>query len=117
MPVAGHDSKTATIAAAASLSDEVAVQGHLTLAFLMPAAWTAASITFQGAATSGGTFGDLYTDTGTEVEITVAASRLVVLTGPEADAVAAVPYLKLRSGTGALPVAQGAERLITVLLK
>lgn len=107
---------TATIASGASLSDAVAIQPTHTLAgILMPAAWDAAGgvptpLTFQGSF-DGTNYGDLYDDTGIELTIPAAAGRII----PIADStLRTMPYLKIRSGTSATPVAQTAERTITL---
>jgi hypothetical protein len=105
-------SQTATIANGASLSDAVAMnEGHYPIAIIMPAAWTAASLTFQ-ASVDGSTYNNLYDTSNTEVSVSTAASRAIRL--DPADW-AWVSYLKVRSGTGGVPVNQGAERLITIV--
>ena len=115
MPVAGHEALTATIAKDGSVSGEVAIEGRIVASIGMSAGWDAADMTFQGASTSDGAFQDIYDDAGTELSITVSAGRCVVLTGAEADALAAVPYVKVRSGTTGTPVAQTtAERILTL---
>lgn len=109
----------ATIANGASLSAGVLVDGRLT-AILTPAAWTAAAMTFQGSA-DGETYADLYTGgDGTAAELTVAsasiptaAQRLLTLTFAN---LVGIKFIKVRSGTTAAAVAQGAARDVTLLL-
>lgn len=102
---------TATIANAASLSGAVDLSYARLALILMPAAWTAAGLTFQ-VSPDGVTYGDLYTDAGVEVSATVAANRVVRLN--LSDWIG-VRYFKVRSGTTGTPVAQGAERILTLL--
>lgn len=116
MPVAGGTTATATIANGASLSGEVDLEGQAIQAIQMPAAWTAASLTFTASSASGGTFDPVHDDGGTEVTITAAAARMIGL-----DAIAreldGLRFIKVRSGTTATPVNQGAERILTLILK
>ncbi|MFQ5850898.1 MAG: hypothetical protein ACE5JU_09955 [Candidatus Binatia bacterium] len=108
--------RTATIAAAASLSGEIDLEGFKIIGIVMPAAWTAANLTFQAADVTGGTFQDVFDDAGTEVTVTVAAARYIGLdaTMPE---LAGIRFLKIRSGTSAVPVNQAAARTLTLILK
>lgn len=108
--------KTAVIANGASLSAEVDLEGYKIVAVQMPAGWDAAALTFQASATSGGTFGNVYDDSGTEVSATVAASRVVGM-DYIAGALAALRFIKLRSGTSGSAVNQTAERTLTLILK
>lgn len=108
--------QTVTIANAGTLSPEVDTTGRSLAAIIMPAAWTAAVLTFQGSNASGGTFADVYDDQGNEVVVQAAASRAI---GLDAVSVALAPYryLKIRSGTSASAVAQGASRDMQVIFK
>jgi hypothetical protein len=110
----GIKALSATIANGASLSDAVDLLKHEVVGLVMPSAWTAASVTFQGSQ-DGSTYNDLYDSGGTEKSYTVAASRHVLLSAPEDFR--GVRYLKVRSGTAGTPVNQGAERIIKVLIK
>lgn len=78
----------------------------------MPAAWTAASIQLE-ASLDGGTWLPMYDADGNAIVITTAASIWVTLL--EA-ATAGARYVRLRSGTSAVPVNQGADRTIGVQL-
>lgn len=104
---------TATIANGASLSGVVDLGADRAHRLLIPAGWTAAAITFQASA-DGATFGDLYDAVGeiTLSSTVVAASRSIVL---DQAAFYGIRYLKIRSGTAAAVVAQGAQRDITVV--
>lgn len=113
---AGTATRTGTIANAASLSGEIDLEGFRLAAIEMPAAWTAANLTFQAASASGGTFQNVFDDAGTEITVTAAAARMIGLDAvlPE---LAALRFLKIRSGTSGVPVNQGAERILTLVLK
>lgn len=111
---------TATIANGASLSDAQMIDGKL-VGIGIPVAWTAAALTFQGS-TDGVTFVDVWDAglTATAVERTVAsgnvptaATRFLALAASDW---AGINYLKVRSGTASVPVNQGAQRLLTLVL-
>lgn len=100
--------KQCTILNTASLSEVVDLEGFALARITMPAAWTAAVLTFKVGA-SGSVEGDYYKDDGTEISLTVAASRVYRMPPLDWDG---VRYIQLRSGTGAAAVAQGGDRLI-----
>lgn len=110
---------TATIANGASLSDAQNVDGRL-CGLITPAAWTAAAITFS-ASYDGINYADVWElATGTAVEriiasvnITTAAAKYFAL--PLSDWLSA-PFIKIRSGTSASPVNQGAARSIVLVM-
>lgn len=104
--------EVATIANGASLSAAVGLGLHRVYAIQMPSAWTAASLTFQ-ASYDNSTFANVYDDTGTELTITVAASRFVILDPVKFLGIRAI---KVRSGTSGAAVNQGAERLLQLVL-
>lgn len=107
---------TATIANGASLSDAVALRRGRVAALQLPAAWTAAAITFQASLDGGVTYGNVYDDA---TERTIASGSVVadrVLSLDPADW-AGFTHIKLRSGTAASPVAQGAARAIVVAVE
>lgn len=117
MPAIGNTTtKTVTIGSGASLSGEVDLEGYKLAAIIMPAAWTAANLTFQASDASAGTFADVYDDAGTEVSVTAAVSRAIGMDAAMPE-LAAFRFLKIRSGTTATPVAQGADRTLTLVLK
>lgn len=101
-----------TIANGTSLSDAIEFGGDALVEIVMPAAWTAAGLTFQ-VSHDGVTYQNLYDAAGTEVQISVAASRNVRLSPTDWIG---VPYLKVRSGTSGTPVNQGAARTIQIIL-
>ena len=105
--------QAATIANGASLSDAVNLQNLVLCHLVMPAAWTAAVLTFQ-VSWDGTEWNTLYASDGTEYTVQAAASRRIIL--PPADFVG-VRYIKVRSGTQAAPVNQGAARTIGLISK
>ena len=78
----------------------------------MPAAWTAASLTYQASA-DGVTYDDMY-DGATERSLTVAASRYMM---QNIGDWVGIRYLKIRSGTSGSPVNQGGARVITLVVQ
>lgn len=109
---------TVGIVAALSLSDALDMFGrrHIPVAIQMPAAWDAASLTFQGSH-DGVTFSNIYFD---GAEYTILAAGGAVAGGGislNPDAFLGWTYIKVRSGTLAAPVAQAAARTITVLTR
>lgn len=105
--------QTATIANGGSLSGAVDLAGKTLLGIVMPAAWTAANLTFQ-VSSDGVTYNDLYDNVGAEKTVIAAASRFIIAI--PADWVG-VRYVKVRSGTAAATVAQGAQRDIKLITK
>lgn len=104
----------ATIPAGQSLSAAVplAVNGETLVAIQMPAAWTAAALTFQAAHDDDATFVDLYNAAGVEVTIQAAQSRYIPVDPADFRGVL---FLKIRSGTGAAPVNQTADRTLILV--
>ena len=107
---------TATIANGASLSGEIDLAHHRIMLIQMPAAWTAANLTFQVATATGGTFQDLYDDGGVEVNVTAAVSRAIGV-DLNAGPLASARFIKIRSGTTGTPVTQAAARSIVLVTK
>lgn len=103
----------ASIASGQSLSSAIDIGGTTMLAIIMPSAWTAASITFQ-VSNDGSNFSDLYNSGGSEVSVTVAASKAIQL---DALQFLGWRYIKLRSGTAAAAVNQAASRSLQLLVK
>lgn len=102
---------TATIANGASLSGALdAGAGSRPVRIDMPAAWTAASLTFQGS-NDGVTFRDLYDKTGAEYTVAASANQAIIL--PLADFIG-IRRFKIRSGTAGAPVNQGGARSLFV---
>lgn len=105
------DVNVVTIAAGTALTPEIDMGGKRLARITTPAAWTTANLTFQVAPISGGTFNDLYDSGGTEYTVTAAASRTIII--PLADFIG-LRFIKIRSGTTGTPVAQAADRILTI---
>jgi hypothetical protein len=103
---------TATIANGASLSGAIDLGTSRLLAIQMPAAWTAAALTFE-ASYDGVTYAPVYDSAGTEISWTVGAAR-IALNAAAAEWLG-VRYLKVRSGTSAAPVNQAADRTLKII--
>lgn len=104
--------KTATIANGASLSGEIELGNSTALGLSLPTL-TSAALTFQVAESGGGTYRNLYDDAGTEVTIPASTGDRWVALPPALFSGARA--LKIRSGTAAAPVNQGADRAILVI--
>ncbi|CAK0744728.1 conserved hypothetical protein [Gammaproteobacteria bacterium] len=104
--------RTATIANGASLSDAIATDGAAVVGIVMPAAWTAANLTFQCSADDV-TFANLYDELGTEKTVTASTSRYIYLNPADFSG---CDSLKVRSGTAGSAVNQGGDRSIVFVL-
>ena len=104
------DPEDVIIANGASLSAAINLNGRVLTAIYMPAAWTAASLSFR-ASQDGVTFYDLF-PLGVEYVSAAAASIFIPL---DNNNFLGVKWLKVRSGTAASPVNQGAARTLTLM--
>ncbi len=105
---------TATFSAAGTVSSVIQPQGNMPFAIQMPAgtAWNAAGIGFQ-ASMDNVTYAPVYDDLGVEKAVVTAAARTVYL---DSTQFAGFPFIKLVSGTWAVPVAQDAARSVKVMV-
>jgi hypothetical protein len=104
------ETTTVVIENGGSLSGAVDLGGRKLVALILPDAWTAASLTFQGSV-DGTNFFNVY-DGPTERQLTVAANYYSALN--IADWVG-FRWIKVRSGTAGSAVNQAAERTLTVV--
>ncbi len=102
-----------TIANGASLSGAVDLRGYVPYGIEMPAAWTAAGLSFE-VSSDGINFVDLYDSTG---EYTLSATAGTAIGFPGANVFTGFKYMKVRSGTSGTPVNQGADRVLKILCK
>lgn len=108
---------TITIASGASVSSTggdanngiIDLRAKSLVGLQMPSAWTAAALTFSVSMDGGTTYNDLYDDTMTERSIAVVASRAITV---DPTKFMGCTHLKIRSGTGASAVNQGAARTL-----
>ena len=103
---------TATIANGASLSNAVSLGTSDLISIIMPAAWTAAALTYQFSV-DGTNFYDAYSTTAELTATSAGASRIININAATYDA---ARYIKIRSGTSATPVNQAADRTLTLIL-
>jgi len=103
-----------TIAAGASLSDQIDISNGQVVAIMTPDDWTPANMSFQVAFVSGGPFHNLYDITyGGEVLVTCIPGSCSLV---HVDTMPKNTFFKFRSGTAANPVPQVAERKFQVLI-
>ena len=102
----------ATILSGTALSAAVDLGGLALARIGFPAVWTAADVTVL-VSQDGITFRSYYDDLGNEITIKAAASRAVRLPPLDWDS---VRFVQFRSGTGAVPVNQAADRLIDLIV-
>lgn len=108
------DYENVTISSGSSVSPAILLGGLRLFGIVMPAEWTAANLTFQASVDGGATWVDWIDSKGAEHYITPVAGKGTPI---DPTAFAAVPMLRLRSGTAALPVNQAADRTITLILR
>lgn len=106
-------SPSVVIAEDAALSGAVYLGAGLPVAIEMPAAWTAAALTFQGSV-DGVVFANVYDDGGTEYAASVAASQHIAL---DHNAFIGCAFVKVRSGTAGTPVNQVAARTLKLVIR
>jgi len=106
----------ATIAASSSTSDTLSLVGGVIVGLIMPAAWTAAGLSFLAWDGLTSSFVPVYDDAGNEVVVTAAAGRAIVNAGA-LEKLASLQEFVIRSGTAATPVNQASSRIITLLVK
>jgi hypothetical protein len=105
----------ATITAGTALSDAIDLGDGILTAIHMPAAWTAATLTFQVSDDSGTTWSELRNTAG--VAVTVAAAAAAIRLEVDTTAFKSTAFLKVRSGTSATPVNQAADRVLTLVTR
>ena len=100
-----------TIANGEALSDSEDLHGYWLTGIQCPAAWTAADITLQ-VSSDDTTFANVYDDTA-EYSLPAAASAWLLV---EPEIGINLRYVKVRSGTSAVPVNQDAARTLVLYL-
>lgn len=110
--------QNAVIASGASLTGTVDLDaGRRTLIGIqMPAAWTAASLTFA-VSHNGTTFVPLYWNGGEYTILAAGGAAASLGVSLEPSAFAGWPFVRVRSGTAASAVNQAAERTLVVLTR
>lgn len=106
----------ATISSGTSLSNSINLGGLRFFGFLMPSGWDAAALTVLASFDNGATFVQMKSAyDGTEITYVVSPPGFYPLPNPQV--LAAVPMLKIQSGTSASPVNQTADRVIQLVLR
>jgi hypothetical protein len=106
----------AVIANGESLSGAVDLRSYRLAGVIMPAAWTAAALSFQAAESPIGTFGEAVDSAGAPLAVTAAASQYIVFVAALQEAAAALGVIKVRSGTSGAAVNQAATRTLRLVL-
>jgi hypothetical protein len=112
---------TATIGAGASLSAAVKLGQKTLVGIGMPAAWTAADITFQASGDGGVTFGEMDASDGAAAD---AVAAFTIHSPAAAQFIAFDPTrfrgincIKVRSGTVGTPVNQVSQAVLTLAVR
>jgi hypothetical protein len=103
-----------TIASGGSLSGAANLGSGKLVGIIMPASWTAADLTFNVTA-DGTNYFNLYDDV-VERTIPSAAAAASHFIGLDYRQWLMVQGIKVRSGTAGIPVNQGADRIITLVV-
>jgi hypothetical protein len=107
-----YEQVDAVIALNGTISSEIDFRKYKYLSFLMPAAWTAATLTLKASAVTGGTKVDIVDDGGTAFAAMTVAVDKVYTVDTQALQIAGLHWLALVSSE-----AQVAARTIKVMLK
>lgn len=102
----------AVASAGTTATPVIRTDGYAITGIITPATLTSTAITFTACTTATGTFVPVYDSDGSQVSVAVAADRALGLSGSEADALAAWPFIKLVCGS-----AEGGDRTFAVCLK
>lgn len=89
--------RTAHIAQNGTTSEAIPLRGRQVVGIRTPSVIEGTAITFTASEKFDGTYAAVYDSDGSQVSVAVAASRFCGLSGAEADAVSAAPFLKLVS--------------------
>lgn len=110
-PVVAQFQHTISIPASGTISDTISLVNQTLLGIQMPAAWSAADLTFR-VSPDNVTFSDMFDQYGNEFVVKASASRFIVLN--PADWVG-IRFLAVRSGTVGTPVTQPSARNIVLI--
>jgi hypothetical protein len=110
------ESLPATIANGTSLSPAIAIGAKGFCGIVMPAAWTAAPITFQ-VSSDGTTWNELFDMAGNPVMVASASAAAGQTAMVDRDLLRGAVLFKLRSGTVGSPVNQAADRVLGILVR
>jgi hypothetical protein len=105
---------TVTILNGDSLSDAISLENKVLIGIIMPSTWTTAALTFQFSI-DGINYYNAFSLTAELTANTTAAAANSFINISKTAAFDSSRYLKIRSGTAASPVAQGGNRILTVV--
>lgn len=108
---------TVTIPNGGALSNAISLGEKTLVGIIVSAAWTAAGLTFQASEDNGATWLNLTDSTGTEVSIAAAGILAGGRVSIDPTPYIGVDMIRIRSGTNAAPVNQGAARVLTVIAR
>lgn len=109
-----YDVVNGVIGLGESISSEIDLGYGKYFTLVMPGEWDAADLTFQASFDEGGTYQDIYDDLGSVILIPAEAGQTISIV-INAITFAGVRYIKIRSGTTAVPVVQTASRTIKII--
>ena len=104
-----------TIANGTSLSSAVGLGEKTLIGIIVSAAWTAADLTFQASEDAGVTWLNVFDQAGVELKIATAGVVAGQRVSIDPTPFIGIDMLKIRSGTNAAPVNQGAARTLTLI--
>jgi len=107
----------ATIAAGQSLSGAVSLGAFTLVGISMPAAWTAAGLSFQASPDGGATWQELYDTAGNEITFTAAAGQFLMLAATPSYDWRGINMVKVRSGTASVAVNQAAQAVVNLITR
>jgi len=108
----GYTEATVTIKAGETVSSELDFRGFEKLAFVMPAAWTSATLTIKASVDEGGTKLPLKNDEGISFPAMAVAVDTIYCVDIHSMMLSVMPYLAFESSS-----AQSADRVIKILMK
>lgn len=104
-----------TILNGQAMSSPVDFGSKVLCAIVIPAAWTAAALTFQASDDGGATWWNIHDSAGNEVTVPSAAAVAGRRVSVDPSLFAGVDFIQVRSGTSAAPVNQGANRVLLLI--
>lgn len=112
--VSAWEALSVTLASGSSLSGTINLGGLRLFGLTIPAAWTAAALSFQVSPDAGANWYELMGPDGAAVTLAPQTSCCMML---DPKFFAPFQYIRLRSGLAAAPVAQGADRMLNLFLR
>ena len=114
----GTQITTVTIATGEATSAEIDIGASALFALETPSAFDSATISFKASHNTGGTFCDVYDDSGNEVKLTVATNEARMYTFNSVGAkMNPYKFIKLRCGSTATPATVASTRTLYIISK